>query len=188
MINTININEARKQIDNLVKEGKKVIVVAKDDAFNRKILENAKVDVLVRVEKGDRKRSLRQIDSGLNHVLCKLAKENNIAIGIEFEELVKKEPKHFEKVLQNIRLCRKYKVNMVLINAKDKSVSDLRALLLTLGMTTSMAKYAVDNLRNDNISIIIDKKQSLEEFFGKGKGKIKDAQKEKNEARKFSIF
>jgi len=37
---------------------------------------------------------------------------------------------------------------------------------------------------NDRITIIINKKQSLEEFFGKGKGKIKDAQKEKNEARK----
>jgi len=37
---------------------------------------------------------------------------------------------------------------------------------------------------NDRIIIRIDKKQNLEEFFGKGKGKIKDAQKEKNEARK----
>ena len=37
---------------------------------------------------------------------------------------------------------------------------------------------------NDRVSIQIDKKQNLEEFFGKGKGKIRDAQKEKNEARK----
>ncbi|MDP3027209.1 MAG: AbrB/MazE/SpoVT family DNA-binding domain-containing protein [Nanoarchaeota archaeon] len=37
---------------------------------------------------------------------------------------------------------------------------------------------------NDRVTISIDKRQNLEEFFGKGKGKIKDAQKEKNEARK----
>jgi hypothetical protein len=37
---------------------------------------------------------------------------------------------------------------------------------------------------NDQVTICIDKKQNLEEFYGKGKGKIKDAQKEKDEARK----
>jgi hypothetical protein len=37
---------------------------------------------------------------------------------------------------------------------------------------------------NDSVTINIEKKQNLEEFFGKGKGKIKDAQKEKDEARK----
>ena len=37
---------------------------------------------------------------------------------------------------------------------------------------------------NDRVIISIDKKQNLEEFFGKGKGKIKDAQKEKDEAKK----
>jgi len=37
---------------------------------------------------------------------------------------------------------------------------------------------------NDRITISIIKKQSLEEFFGRGMGKIKDTQKEKNEARR----
>ena len=37
---------------------------------------------------------------------------------------------------------------------------------------------------NDRVSVSIDKKQTLEEFFGEGDGKIKDVQKEKNEARK----
>jgi len=37
---------------------------------------------------------------------------------------------------------------------------------------------------NDRVNISIDKKQNLEEFFGKGKGKIKNVQKEKDEARK----
>ena len=37
---------------------------------------------------------------------------------------------------------------------------------------------------NDRVIISIDKRQTLEEFFGKGKGKIKDTQKEKDKARK----
>jgi hypothetical protein len=37
---------------------------------------------------------------------------------------------------------------------------------------------------NDCVTVSINKKKTLEGFFGKGKGKIKDAQKEKDEARK----
>lgn len=37
---------------------------------------------------------------------------------------------------------------------------------------------------NDNVTVSINKKQNLDDFFGKGKRKITDAQKEKNEARK----
>jgi hypothetical protein len=37
---------------------------------------------------------------------------------------------------------------------------------------------------NDRVNISIEKKQNLEEFFGKGKGKIKNVQKEKDEVRK----
>ncbi len=37
---------------------------------------------------------------------------------------------------------------------------------------------------NDNVTVSINKKQNLEDFFGKGKGKVIDAQKEKDEARK----
>ena len=37
---------------------------------------------------------------------------------------------------------------------------------------------------NDQVIVKIEKKQTLEDFFGKGEGKIKDAQKAKDEARK----
>jgi len=37
---------------------------------------------------------------------------------------------------------------------------------------------------NDEITITISKKENLEDFFGQGKGRIKDAQKEKDEARR----
>jgi len=37
---------------------------------------------------------------------------------------------------------------------------------------------------NEQVIISINRRQTLEDFFGKGKGKIKDVQKAKNEARK----
>ena len=55
MINTKNINEARKQIDSLASKNEKVIVLSQDDIFNGKILENKKVDVLIINESLDKK-------------------------------------------------------------------------------------------------------------------------------------
>lgn len=55
----------------------------------------------------------------------------------------------------------------------------------SLGVTIPKEIVIKEELKpNDEITITITKKQILEDFFGRGKGKIKDAQKEKNEARK----
>ena len=147
VISENNIDRTRKLIDNHSKEGKKVIILAKDDNFNRKILENKKVDVIFGLELGKKDR-LKQRDSGLNQVLCKLAKQNNIEIGIDFSQTNKMSDfplsSYLGRLKQNIMLCKKYKVSMVLINSKGNK-QDLMAFLLTLGMSTSMAKHAVEN-------------------------------------------
>ena len=149
LINTENINEARNLIEKAFKQETKAIVVAKDDEFNRKILENKKVSVLLFREFKARKDKLRQRDSGLNHILCKLAKDNDIAIGIDFNEI--KEKTDFElseylgKIIQNIRLCNKYKAKMVLFNAKNKNKYDLFSLLVSAGMPTNMAKESLNH-------------------------------------------
>ena len=149
IINTSNANEARKQIDSAGKENKKVIVIAKDDEFNRKLLENKKVDVLVFSEFSKGKDRLRQRNSGLNQVLSKLARDNEIKIGIDIsiiEKLSSKElSEHISKIKQNVKLCNKYKVKMTLVNVKNKNKHDLVAFCLSIGMSTSMAKYTVDN-------------------------------------------
>jgi len=149
LIDTTNINEARNQIEKAFKQGIKAIVVAKDDEFNRKILENKKVDVLLFGDFKGRKDRLKQRDSGLNHVLCKLAKDNNIAIGLDFSEIKEKTDfvlaDYLGRLMQNIKLCSKYKIKIVLFNAGDKNKHDLFSLLMSLGMPTSTAKYAVDN-------------------------------------------
>ena len=128
MINTKNINEARKQIQKLKKENKEVMVYAQGDEFNRKILENKDVDIIIGLE-FDRKDKLKQRNSGLNEVLCKLAGKNNIKIAIDIDRLKKIDKKEksiiISRIIQNIKLCRRANANIILypIQKKQNSVS-----------------------------------------------------------------
>lgn len=142
MISTSNTEKAKE----LIKKAKKpVILQAQNDEFNRKMLEYGKFDTLLSPEKGKRGRTLRQIDSGFNHVLARIATKNKIALGIDAEELRKlpKEEKalRIERVIQNIKLCRKAKTKLKLLNFKDKR--DALALLTSLGASSQQAKQAV---------------------------------------------
>jgi len=148
LIDNKNINEARKQINKF--SGREIIaLIARDDEFNRKMLETGKINILVFSELLERKDRLKQRDSGLNQVLCKIAGDNNVAVGIDFKQIAKL--KEFElssylaKIMQNIKLCRKYQVKIVIINIHGADLIDLKSFLLTLGMPTDMAKYAVEN-------------------------------------------
>ena len=154
IIDTGNLNEARKAIEQECRKAKKgaVIVKGRDGSFNRKILENKKVNVLLSPEHGYKKDKIKQRDSGLNHVLCRIARQNNIAIGIDFKEMLDKKEdegkkqlaEHLRRIMQNIRLCKKAKTNMILMSKSGRDDYDLRAFLSTLGMPTDMAKRAVE--------------------------------------------
>ena len=103
-----------------------VIIQGGDEKINRLALENKKVDILLSPEKNNKKDSLFFRNSGLNQVLCKLAKKNDISIGFNFSDLLNTESKERTKILgrmfQNARLCKKYKVNMVFTTlAKNKN-------------------------------------------------------------------
>jgi len=151
VINTINLNEARKIIDLFSKnnKNKKIVVFAKGNEFNRKILENSKVDVLVFSEFLGEKGKLKQRGSGLNQVLCKLARDNEILIGVDISVMEKMSSKqlseHISRIRQDVKLCNKYKVKMILVNVVCKNVHDLQSFCLSVGMSTSMAKYATLN-------------------------------------------
>lgn len=141
IINTSNLQEARKQIDKLVKNKEKVIVQGRDIEFNRKILEIKKVNMLVLQHKQGRDK-LKQRDSGLNHVLCNLAKENNITLAIDFSEIINSKEKERAKILgriiQNIKLAKKSKNNLTILN-KPKDLLSLGALFRIWGADTELA-------------------------------------------------
>lgn len=145
IINTPNLAEARKQIEKAKKEGKEVIVLAQDPEFNRKILENRNVDIFLSPESHKRKDSLKERDSGLNEILCRIAVKNNIKIGVNIEELKNKDKKEkailLARIKQNIMLCKKTGAELIVLGNYDKK--DMFSLLLTLGCSTSQAKKAI---------------------------------------------
>ena len=110
--------------------------------FNRKILETKKNCTLIGIEKNKSKDFMKYRNSGLNQVLCKLAKKNNISIGISFNDILNSENRIdlLGKIMFNIKLCRKYKVKIILCNStkNEKEIrneKDLRAFALTLGIS-----------------------------------------------------
>lgn len=167
IINLENITETRKQIDKLAKENKEIIIQGRNIEFNRLILENKKVSSLI-LSHTDKKDRLKQKDSGLNQVLCKIAKQNNITLIIDLDELLKEDNKKtkaeiLSRILQNIKLIKKYKNNFKIINFNNKSQAS--SLLLTLGLPTDMIKKAT--LTQNDINSIYEAEEDLK------KGKTK---------------
>ncbi|MEK6927887.1 MAG: hypothetical protein AABX11_05640 [Nanoarchaeota archaeon] len=142
MINEKSI-EKTKQI--LKQEESPKIVLAQNDEYNRKMLEHGKFDILLSPERGDRRTSLRQIDSGLNHFIVELAKKKNIAIGIDLNELrpLEKEEKakRIEKIIQNIRFCRKKNIKLALFGVIDQK--NTQSLLKSWGASSQQASQAL---------------------------------------------
>lgn len=139
MISAKTIEEARKLMKN-AKE-KPVIVQAQDDAFNRKLLEAGGFDILLSPEAGFKRDKPKQLDSGLNSILAVIAEKNKVAIGIDINAINSLEKaekaKRLARIAQNIKICRKAKAKLAVINAKDKK--DASALLLSLGASTPQA-------------------------------------------------
>jgi len=144
MINTINLEQAKKLIKNSTK--KQIIVKAQDLEFNRKILEYGKFEILLSIESTAEPDTLRQINSGFNHVLAKIASKNNIMVGIDLNEISSLEKKQkairLSKIIQNIKICRKAKTGIKLFNFKDKF--DAFSFLISLGASTQQGKEAIE--------------------------------------------
>lgn len=143
MIKAKNVNELVKEIN---KAKGLVIVEGGDDKINRAVLENKKVDILLSPEKEKERDFTHYRNSGLNQVLCRLAKKNDIAIGFNLNDVLNAKEKYniLGRMMQNVRLCRKYKVKMVIIDFKEeRSKEELRSFGISLGMTPGESKKAV---------------------------------------------
>jgi len=120
----------------------KAIFSSYDDELNRKILEKEIISVLL-INQKNRKDFQKQRNSGFNQVLAKLAKKNNVKIGINLDEIIDT-PKDqkiqiLARIRQNIKICNKNKLKMSFISQKYKRNSyDLKSLGLALGMPTWM--------------------------------------------------
>jgi len=143
VISETNINKAKEKIKS--SKEKPIIVKAQSIEFNRKILEHGRFDILLGIEYLSKTDKIKQLSSGLNHVLAKIAAKNKIAIGVDISQLKKLEKKQKAVVLarirQNVKICRKAKCKIKLLNYNDKKSAQF--LLLTLGASTQQAKEAI---------------------------------------------
>jgi|APSaa5957512622_1039677.scaffolds.fasta_scaffold25556_3 RNase P/RNase MRP subunit p30 len=145
MITTKNLNDVRKQIVKLVKDEMYVVVRALDDDFNRKIFEMNDVDMIVGLESRGERDYMKQRNSGMNEVLCKLAKKNDIKIGVEVEKIFGlgkiEKARVLARVSQNIKLCKRVGCKIVLLCDQCKlSKQDIMGFFKVLGGSTKQGK------------------------------------------------
>lgn len=141
MIAGTDFNQIRKKIRE--NTDKTIVFTSSDDEMARKVLEKEQINVLLINQKG-RKDKLRQRDSGFNQVLAKVAKKKNVSIGINFDEILAAQGEEKAEILarvsQNVELCKKNKLNMIITTKTPRDPYDLKALGLILRMPTEMTK------------------------------------------------
>lgn len=167
IIKTGNKSEVGKLIQKARKKFSLVCVQGSQDEINREAVE-AKADVLLSPEfSREKERDFMEYkNSGLGTVLCKLASKNHVAVGINFSDILQAEGNYREillgRISQNTKLCRKYKVGMLLASFAQsplemRSFFDLRALAEQLGMTPLEAKNSLslaENIIKQNLESI----------------------------------
>lgn len=147
-----NEKETRRILDSLRKTKKIIAVVGGDNVYNRRVLETMNISYLVSPEFKDKKDNLKQRDSGLNHVLVKIAKKKNIAILIDFNQIINLNDKEkvnvLQRLIQNIKICRKSFCELKIASfaeniSKISTPLQRQEFLILLGASTKQAKEAI---------------------------------------------
>jgi len=109
IIKAKNKEELKAQIEKYRRKVEIIAVYGGDYEINRLACEDNRVDILYHPELG-------RNDSGLDHICIKSAAENNVAIEINFNEILKS--KNRAKILsfmrKNIKLCKKYEAKIII--------------------------------------------------------------------------
>lgn len=128
------------------------LIVHRSQGDDRSIIEHGSIDLIYDLETSPRQDFLHHRNSGLNQVLCRLLQQKKIAYAIAFSTLLRAtSPKRYillGRIMQNILLCRKYKVPMVLASFAQtpfelRSAGELQSLGISLGMQPTEAKVGL---------------------------------------------
>ena len=140
LIEAKNLKELRSKLVN----ARGIIIVSGGNEFiNRFALEDKRVDILLNPEKNTDKDFMHARNSGLNHILCNIANKNSKGIGVNFNYLLDmgehERIRTLGRIMQNIKLCRKYKVNVFIVNiikkwSDERSTKDLKSFATVLGL------------------------------------------------------
>ncbi len=110
MIKPNSVNELNEVASKVRNRCEILMVHGGDYDINRAACENPLIDVLCHPELGRK-------DSGLDHICIKAAKENNVAVEVNFREILESFKRNRIYVLsairKNVELCRKYETPVV---------------------------------------------------------------------------
>ncbi|MBI2659306.1 hypothetical protein HYX05_04390 [Candidatus Woesearchaeota archaeon] len=126
------------------------LLVAKSSDNDRFLIESKKINLIYGFEEIHKKDFLHQRASGLNHIICGLANKNNVAIGFAYSSLFNKNNQALVmgRMMQNIALCKKYKVKTVIGSFSQnafhlRTPQDLASLFALLGMDAHNIRYSL---------------------------------------------
>jgi RNase P/RNase MRP subunit p30 len=135
----------------LIKSSKEtpIIVQALSPDYNRSLLEYGKFSQLLFPEpehiQKTKKDKLKQLDTGINSIMAKIATKNKIQIAVDLNKIKSLDKKQkalfLSRLKEIIKICRKSKTPLKLINYKDKK--DALALMQALGASSQQAQDAV---------------------------------------------
>lgn len=136
-----NKEEMKRYLELYRRKMEIIAVYGGDYEINRAACEDNRVDVLFHPELG-------RNDSGLDHICVKEASENNVAIEINFSEILraKNKPKILTFMRRNVKLCKKYGTSII-ITSGAKNIWEMRAAreLASIGYLLGMdIKSAID--------------------------------------------
>lgn len=124
---------------------KKNLLLSNDNSIN---IIKQRPNVLFDIE--EEKDSMHQRKSGLNQVLCKLMKERNVSYGISINSILRSgnRAQLMGRIMQNVRLCQKYKVNIVVGSFASSSnemrnPDDIESLLRLFGVKSTKTCFEI---------------------------------------------
>ena len=124
-------------------------LIIKSSDQDRFFIESRKVKLIYGFEEFNKKDYLHQRASGLNHILCELAKKNNVTIGFSYGQLLEKNEQLTTTIIgrisQNISLCRKFKLKTMIGSFSSnpfnmRAKHDILSLFRVLGMDDEQIK------------------------------------------------
>jgi ribonuclease P/MRP protein subunit RPP1 len=133
--------EMRNLVNKYREEAAIVVVAGGDYDINRAACENPKVDILAHPEKG-------RMDGGLDEASVKFAANNNVAIGIDFAEILhsfrRGRSYNLSHISKNVMLCKEFGAHIILSSgARSKwdmrNPRELIAVGTVLGMELNKA-------------------------------------------------
>lgn len=136
-------------------KGKADIAVAEGRDNARHLLEKTGVDVVYGLEREDGKDHTHYRYSGMNHVLAKIAHDRGKIVCFNIGKIASntgmKRTRLMGRMMQNIKLCRKYDVKVCAASFAHspyqmRAAGDIEALLKVMGMDAGKAKMSLSSI------------------------------------------